>query len=66
MLMTVPAMLTLSSRGCSRQTLLQHLKVVYTSDNLGRILELLPSVYNPSQKTTTGAIDHFSRYAVAY
>jgi hypothetical protein len=62
----VPALLTLSYSGCDRQTLLRQLKVVYASDNLSRILELLPSINNPLQKATTGTITHFSRYAVAY
>jgi hypothetical protein len=62
----VPALLTLSYSGCDRHTLLQQLEVVYTSDSLDRILELLPSVNDPSKQTTTGVIRHFSRYAVAY
>ena len=62
----VPALLTLSYDGCDRQTLLQKLQVVYTSDNLGLILSLLPSVNEPFHKTTTGTVNHFSRYAVAY
>jgi hypothetical protein len=61
-----PAMLTLSTANCDRQTLLKPLQVVYTTDNLQSILELLPSVNNPLNKTVIGTISHFSRYAVAY
>lgn len=61
----VPAILTENYASCSR-TSARPLQVVYTSDNLLDILELLPSVDNPRQKTVTGLISHFSRYAVAY
>jgi hypothetical protein len=63
----VPALVTLSYQGCDyKPTLLQQLEVVYTTDALDRILELLPSINNPLNKTTTGTIRHFSRYAIAY
>jgi hypothetical protein len=39
--------------------------VVYT-DELLRILELIPSLDNLRTKTVTGDIRHFSRYAVAW
>lgn len=62
----VPAMLTLSYANCSKRYLLKPLQVVYTSDDLRRILELLPSINNPIEKSTVGTIRHFSRYAVAF
>ena len=62
----VPALLTLSYSNCDRQTLLQQLEVVYTSNDLLNILDLLPSINNRIDKTTTGVIRHFSRYAIAY
>jgi hypothetical protein len=40
-------------------------RVVYT-DELLKVLELLPSKDANGSKTVTGKIDHFSRYAVAY
>jgi hypothetical protein len=62
----VPALLTLSYSGCDNQTMQRPLKVVYTSDLLDKILDLLPSSNNPFNQTTTGTIEHFSRYAIAY
>lgn len=61
-----PALLTLSYANCDKKTQAQQLDVVYTSDNLLRILEFLPTVNNPFKKTTTGTIEHFSRYAIAF
>jgi hypothetical protein len=58
-----PAKLTLSYANCSPLLLLK--RVVYT-DELLRILELLPSIDNIKTKTVTGDIRHFSRYAVAW
>lgn len=58
-----PAVLTLSYSNCSPLLLLK--QVVYT-DELLKILELLPSLDNRRDKTVTGAIRHFSRYAVAW
>lgn len=58
-----PAKLTLSYSNCSPLMLLK--RVVYT-DELLRILELIPSVDNLRTKTVTGDIRHFSRYAVAW
>ncbi len=58
-----PAKLTLSYSNCSPLLLLK--RIVYT-DELLRILELLPSVDNLRTKTVTGDIRHFSRYAVAW
>ena len=58
-----PAKLTLSYSNCSPLLLLK--RVVYT-DELLRILELIPSIDNLRTKTVTGDIRHFSRYAVAW
>ena len=58
-----PAKLTLSYANCSPLLLLK--RVVYT-DELLRILELIPSLDNLKNKTVTGDIRHFSRYAVAW
>ena len=58
-----PAKLTLSYANCSPLLLLK--RVVYT-DELLRILELIPSLDNLRNKTVTGEIRHFSRYAVAW
>ncbi|HEY7636684.1 MAG TPA: hypothetical protein VH763_14135 [Gemmatimonadales bacterium] len=59
-----PATLTLSYSNCS--LLLSVLKkVVYTDERL-RILELLPSLDLRFNRTVTGSIRHFSRYAVAW
>jgi hypothetical protein len=58
-----PAKLTLSYANCSPLLLLK--RVVYT-DELLRILELIPSIDNLRTKTVTGDIRHFSRYAVAW
>jgi hypothetical protein len=58
-----PASLTMSYSNCSPLMLLK--KVVYTNELLS-ILELLPSVDNLKNKTVTGTVRHFSRYAVAW
>jgi hypothetical protein len=58
-----PAKLTLSYSNCSPLLLVK--RVVYT-DELLRILELIPSLDNLTTKTVTGDIRHFSRYAVAW
>jgi hypothetical protein len=58
-----PAKLTLSYSNCSPLLLLK--RVVYT-DELLRVLELIPSLDNLNTKTVTGDIRHFSRYAVAW
>jgi len=58
-----PAKLTMSYANCSPLLLLK--RVVYT-DELLRILELIPSIDNLKTKTVTGDIRHFSRYAVAW
>jgi hypothetical protein len=58
-----PVKLTLSYANCSPLLLLK--RVVYTNELL-RILELIPSIDNIRTKTVTGDIRHFSRYAVAW
>ena len=58
-----PAKLTLSYANCSPLLLLK--RVVYTNELL-RILELIPSLDDIRTKTVTGDIRHFSRYAVAW
>jgi hypothetical protein len=58
-----PAKLALSYSNCSPLLLLK--RVVYT-DELLRILELIPSIDDIRTKTVTGSIRHFSRYAVAW
>ena len=58
-----PAKLTLSYGNCSPLMLLK--RVVYTNELL-RILELIPSLDDLRGKTVTGDIRHFSRYAVAW
>ena len=58
-----PAKLTLSYSNCSPLLLLK--RIVYT-DELLRILELIPSLDDIRTKTVTGDIRHFSRYAVAW
>ena len=57
-----PAKLTLSYSNCSPLPLN---RVVYT-DELLRILELIPSADNLQTRSVTGDIRHFSRYAVAW
>jgi hypothetical protein len=58
-----PVTLTLSYANCS--PLLPLKRVVYV-DELLRVLELLPSLDNLDDRTVTGSIRHFSRYAVAW
>jgi hypothetical protein len=58
-----PVKLSLSYANCSPLLLLK--RVVYTNELL-RILELIPSIDNLRTKTVTGDIRHFSRYAVAW
>jgi hypothetical protein len=58
-----PARLTLSYDNCASVRLRK--RVAYTSELLG-ILEVPPSEDYPKYDYVTGAIDHFSRYAVAY
>lgn len=57
-----PAKLTLSYSNCSPLLLK---RVVYT-DELLRILELIPSADDLRTRSVTGDIRHFSRYAVAW
>jgi hypothetical protein len=58
-----PARLTLSYRNCA--SIRPPKRVAYTNELL-RILELPFSQDYPKYEYVTGAIDHFSRYAVAY
>jgi hypothetical protein len=58
------AALTLSYNNCS--FLLSVLKKVVYTDEQMRILELLPSIDLRLNRTVTGSIRHFSRYAVAW
>jgi hypothetical protein len=57
------ARLTLSYGNCAPVRLLK--RIAYTSEFL-TILELPPSEDYPKYDYVTGAIDHFSQYAVAY
>jgi hypothetical protein len=59
------ATLTLTYRNCAGAALLPLKKVAFTTESLG-ILELLQSLDEPSGSQVSGAIQHFSRYAVAY
>ena len=61
----MPARLQLSYQNC-RTIALKNMKVVYTSDDLVQLLELIPSEDRKLQNTVVGFIRHFSRYAVAY
>ena len=63
----VPPVLIISYSNCTVSGgILGLLKLVYTSDDLRSILEILPAVANPLNQTVVGTITHFSRYAVAY
>jgi len=62
----VPAVLTVSYSNCKYGGLLSLLQLAYTSDDMKSILELLPAVPNPLNKTVIGKIGHFSRYAIAF
>ena len=58
-----PAQLTMSYRNCL--VVLLRKRIAYT-DELLRVLSLLPSIDLLGSKTVTSPIDHFSRYVVAY
>jgi hypothetical protein len=63
----VPPVLVISYANCTVSGgILGMVKLAYTSNDLSSILELLPAVANPLNKTVVGTITHFSRYAVAY
>jgi hypothetical protein len=63
----VPPVLVISYANCTVSGgILDRVKLAYTSNDLSSILELLPAVANPLNKTVVGSISHFSRYAVAY
>jgi len=57
--------LTISVRNCNGWGFFRVPLVVFTDDAL-KILELEPSLLDNQNKTVTGWISHFSRYAVAY
>jgi hypothetical protein len=59
------ATLTLSYRNCSGAGLLPVKRVAFTTESLG-ILEQLQSLDQPGDSQVSGALKHFSRYAVAY
>jgi len=61
-----PALLSISYDNCKHKGMFQKMQVVYTTNDLRNILELLPSIDNPIKKSVTGTIQHFSRYAIAY
>jgi hypothetical protein len=61
----VPAILSLSYANC-RQPPIGPMKVVYTSNDLLTLLELVRSIDNKANRSVVGFISHFSRYAVAY
>ncbi len=60
------ATVTFDISNCRGWGLLRLPVVVYTDNLLLSILELEPSVVNSREKTVSGHITHFSRYAVAY
>lgn len=60
----LPAKLSLSYANC--KSVLQDMKVVYTTNDLLVLLELIPSHDFKFKNSVTGLISHFSRYAVAY
>ncbi len=59
-----PASLTMSYANC-RKLLPLPTRIVYTTDDL-KILELLGSLDNRTNKTVKAKLNHFSKYAVAY
>ena len=60
-----PAQLTMSYANCDLLGLTLPKQIAYTS-NLLVILDYLKSVDNPPSQTTTGRLEHFSTYAVAW
>lgn len=61
-----PAALVMSYRNCSLTGgLLTPKRIAYTRENLN-IIEWVPSVDNILNRTVTGRLDHFSRYAVGW
>ena len=61
----VPAILNLSYANC-RQPQTGNMKVVYTSNDLFVLLELVESEDRKANMSVVGLVSHFSRYAVAY
>ncbi len=60
-----PASLTMSYANCNLLGLSVPKQIAYTTDAL-TILEYLFSVDNPPSQTTSGRLEHFSTYAVAW
>jgi hypothetical protein len=63
---TAGALLVMSYDNCKHKGMFDHMKVVYTSNDLRNILELLPSIDIPINHTVIGTVSHFSRYAIAF
>lgn len=61
----IPAVLSLNYANC-KVLGTSPMEVVYTSNDLFTLLELIPSQDLKVVKTVVGFISHFSRYAVAY
>ncbi len=61
----LPAVLQLSYENCKSLDA-RKMKVVYTTNNLLSLLELIPSEDRRLKKTVVGLVRHFSRYAIAY
>lgn len=60
------ASLTMSYANCNGLGSLLPKRVVYTSDDLLSILDVLLSLDSPFTRTVTGRVNHFSQYAVAW
>ncbi len=60
----VPARLELDYGSCALVRTPK--RMVYTTNDGGTILEVIPSRDDPAHRTVEGRLDHFSRYAVAW
>ncbi|MBI4342451.1 MAG: hypothetical protein HY599_03680, partial [Candidatus Omnitrophica bacterium] len=60
------ASLTMSYANCDVLSSLLPKQIVYTSDDLLTILEVLKSIDLPLDQTVTGRLKHFSEYAMAW
>jgi hypothetical protein len=60
------ASLTLSYANCSVVGSLLPKQIVYTTDDLLTILDVLKSLDDPLSQQVTGKLNHFSEYAVAW
>ena len=56
----------MSYANCSLLGSLLPKQVVYTSDDLLNILDVLKSLDDPLSQQVTGKLNHFSEYAVAW